>query len=855
MVTTFADHADRSASEKIGLAVIEAGQRLVGWQNYAAATYFLENFQLPVISELKESGTAWTAAATLLDCQLTAGTYYLDRDARRLYAHSTLGENPNGLFVGLIFPMFFSTHGVNLPWDLGSGFEVEWLPLLKDTSEFGVELDNSNQLGIAIEGSGSIKFFNDFEFWKSRFDKLVFENQKCEIYSWARDLPPSQRKILFRGRIQSKTYDPSSVSFALKDSLNALRAPIPMSDMQDVVGARLPDSLKSAKQRLVYGYTFGHRPTPIDAVLQGYPLVGTVDVTNGSTAVVGTGTEFLRQISPDDEILVGSTSGRTYAVASVTDDTNLVLNEAYEGGSLEGADLFIKPNLPKRYANRVFLIAGHALREPVTDIATALPNQLNRIIVTDPTDLLIGDEIVVGSEQTSIERIFGSEIKLTSNLLAAPLVGTTVTRPAVTGVFLNDRELVLDRDYTYDPLTAILTLDQLAEFNVAPVVSIAGSVTFNGTRTVTGSGTQFKTQVKPGDWIKKSGQFDYFEVLSVIDDTNLELRTAATYSGTAAALAKRPKYYDDSVVLSCDVLGKTLDGTTSGTLLKTGPAIVRDLLQMSSVSELLELSSFADSDALTTQRLSVVIPKGYADRNVPKLKDVINEVNKSVFGSLIQNSDFLLAYHVFRPVREQSLQVFAESDILKFAVKSVSDKIAKSVRLRSLHREFDPISRTNTFSETVALNKTATYLAKTENELLVDTLLVDPTDALIASSRWAFLIGVASTVVSFQTKLQGAGLNVNDRIEISHEKLYDRVGSNQTKKIAAVQSAKKSVFGVSIEIEDLSSAFSRCAAIVADGSPNFGDSSDSEKFYGSFITDTYGMQGNDPDTFGVNLIW
>jgi hypothetical protein len=854
---TYTEYATSTVSEKISLVILEAAERLMGWTLVSGSTYKLSSFTHAVIVSLKESATSLTEGAS--SSSLSAGQYYHDQTNQVLYLRTTESANPNSVFIALTFRMFFSSPGglVSLPHDMASGFEVEWLPLVQNTSQFGVELDNQNQLGVAIEGSGSIKLVNDKTFWKSRFDKLVFENQRCFIYSWTRDLPASQAKILFKGRVQSKTYALDSISFSLKDALNTLRSPVELPTMDEVVGARLTQSLQKARQRTLYGYVYGHRPTPIDAVLQGYPLEGTVAVTNGSTTVTGTNSEFLRQLSPDDELYFVSPVGtRSYTVESISSDTSLVLSESYSGLTDTGVGYYIKPRLPKRYINRRFLIAGHALREPTPTISERM-NSTSRIRVTSAEDLEVGDDIIVGSESSTIERVYGDTIVLTTALLTPPEAGTEVRRPSVTQVKLGERLLEDTRDYTYNPDTAILTLDELAEFNVAPTVSLSGVITItNSSRNVTGTSTQFTTQLEPGHWIKAEGQFSYFEVLSVTDDSNLVLRTPATYTATNFIRAKRPEYYlEGTTVLSCDVLGKTSDGTTSGTFLKTVPQIIRDLLITSGIEESIDSDSFDDAIAAAPQRVGYVIPKTYESKNAPKLKDVIGELNKSVFGSLVQNSDFNLSMRVLRPKRETGIQVFTESEILRFSVRSISDKIAKTVRLRYAQSEYDPISKDAIFSERLATNKYAEFLSLSTNEFLVETCLVSEKDARIAANRWAFLMGVATHVVSFDTKLQGNLVGVTDRIEIQHEHLFERVGSPQNKKIAAVQSAKKSYSDCRIEIDDLGNAFSRCGIITANDYLNYSDCSDDERFYGSFITDSYGMQSNDPETFGINLIW
>jgi hypothetical protein len=857
-MTTYTQFTQRTVSEKIGLVTLEASERIMGWVSHSGTIYKITGFSRTVIASISDSGVACIEGSD--NTTLSPGEYYHDRDNHILYLRTSDEVNPNGKFIALTFRLFFSTPSglVALPHDLDTGYEVEWLPLVQTTSDFGVDLDNSNQLGVAIEGSGSIKLINDQEFWTPLYDKVYFENQNCLVYSWSRGLPSSEAKLLFRGRVQAKTYATDSISFSLKDSQNALRAPIPLADMSELAGARITPSLNTAKQRRIYGYIYGHRPTNIDSVLQGYPLDGTVTVTIGSVNITGSSTAFLRQCSPGDELFFVSPVGTTkYSIDTVSSDTSLALTAAYISATQSGVTCFIKPQNPKRYSNRVFKIAGHALREPTCTVTERLTN-LNVLRLDTTNDLKVGDPLIINDEISFVERIFGStDVKLTLNLSEPPLPGVIVTRPAVTNVKFNDDDLILTRDYTYSAADATLTLTSLAEFNIAPILPVIGTVTFtNGSVTVTGSGTFFKSEFKPGHWIRSIGSSDYFEIFDIPSDTSITLRTPATYTTTGIARAKKPAYYiDNDSVITLDCLGCTDDNTPNGVFLKTAPQIAKDLLTLAGLSDLIDEPSFEDAQSLAYQQIGLCIPKKYNDTTVPKLKDTLNEVNKSVFSSVVQNSSFKLEYHVFRPQRVPGTTILDVSDIVKFTVKSLGDKLCKTTRVRYLYKEYDPTSKNILFSQVDHTNPNANFLVKTDNELIIETLLVDATEAQHAANRWSFLVGASSNVITIDTGMQGAELSVTDRLELAHPKLYERVGSEINRKLGGIQSVRQSFNSIRLESEDLSNAFSRCARIVENGEPNYEHSSDDQRFYNSFITDAYGMIGNDPSTFGINLIW
>lgn len=849
---TYSDFQNQAASEKEGLVILEAAKRLRGWVLDSGSVYRLDDFEYSVISALEDSGVPLSAAANR--ASIVAGTYYLDRKAQILYLQTADSANPNGNFIGLTFKSFYSRFGAALPHDLANGFEVYWLPLVMDTTEFGVELDNQNQLGVAIEGEGSVDFINDQAYWAPRYDKLYYENQRVWIYSWNRNLPVTEAKIVYRGRVTGKSWDFQTISFDLKDIFNELRANVAVPLLSDLSSKRIPDSLLSAYQRRLYGYVYGHRPTNIDQVLDGYPLTGTVSIDVGETTLVGSGTEFLTELNPDDVVILGA-DGTQYTVQSVTDDTHLELTEEFSDLAQVDVEFVVQPSGDKRYANRKFLIAGHALTEPVTTIVSApYPNLFE---VTSIDGFKPGDPLLINGESTSVLRISGSFIQSTTNLVSNPNPGDQIKRKAVDNVYLGTKKLILDRDYTYDASAGTLILDPLAEFHVANVRKGSGIAAFtSGSNIVTGSGTNFTSLFSPGDWIASVGRADFFEILSVDADDSITLRVPSTYTNSVGFRYKIPEIYaEGSSVLSCDVLGISEDGTTSGRLIRTGAQIVLDLLKLAGADSDVDLASFQAAEELATQRLGIAIPTAYSDTEVPVYRDVINEINQSIFGSMIQNRDFQIQYSILSPQRAPDLIEFVEHDVLGLKITNDSNRIVKTTKINYLQKEYDPISGAPISSTATRVSDITSFLAKTENEFDLDTWLVDPDDAQIYANRWGFIFEVCSGTMEITTKLQGARVQVNDQISLSHEKLYQRMGSSSPRKIGGVQQATKSVDSSTIVIEDLAGAFSRCGTITEDDAKSYSSASDKERSAHGYITDDYGMISNDADTDGVHLIW
>lgn len=853
MTNTYSDFKNLNASEKITLATIESSKRLIGWVLDSGSIYKLTNFDVQIIVSIEDSGSSYTEVNSV--ASITAGKFYNDRTNKILYLRASDSSNPNSRFLYLKQRHFFSNRPVSLPYDLSSGVHVYWEPQIQGTSEFGVELDNRNQLGIGIEGSGQLTLYNDNIFWPANYDKLIFENHNVKIYSYGSTLsgsllPASEAKLIYRGKIVSKSYSRTRITFRLNDLLSQLRGEVNLALLSSIVGVRIPDNLIESKQRRIYGRVFGFRPTNIDQVLTGYPLSGTITATNGSDAITGVGTLFLKELSPDDSIII---SGVDFTVESVNSNTSITLSESYTGPTVTGSSALVDPELPKKYINRDWKLSHHSLRQPETTIVNS--NSTNFFEVGSTRDFYVGDDIVVGSEIVPIQRTSGNFVKTSQTLTGSPTNGTSVIRPCVQNVKINNTKLVFNRDYTVDAVNGTLSLTEDAEFNIAEIRGLNGTVTFtNGSRTVTGSNTTFASQLQPSMWIRLNGQADFFEILSIESDTALTLRTASTYSGTSSGTYKPVIYFNqDTDVLSCDILGITESGAKDGILISKGPQIVKHLIQDAGISDI-DTASFTLSNDLAESQLGLVVPEKYDDKKTNKYRDIIAQINQSIFGSLIQNNSFQLQYNILSPKKPTSLTEFREHDILSFKVETNNQEMVKTVNINYKFMEFNPGVLMNSNLVSTKTSSIASLVVKTERIKDINTLLIDQESARIYSNRWAFILELGSGIVSFDTKLQAAELQVNNVIQIIHQKFYERLGGGK-RKIAAIQSIKKSGSGVSIEVEDLSNAFTRCGTITENDALNFANSSEDDKVLQGYVTDTYGMQLNNPDTYGINLIW
>lgn len=853
-MSTYEEFKNAPSSEKLTLAQVNASKLLRGMSLESGSIYKIDLSE--VIESVEDSGVALTEVASL--GAITPGDYYHDRTNSILYLETSDSADPNGKFIVAEVKFFFSNAGVNAPNDFSTGFEVHWLPYLRPLSQFANTLDNQNQIGFAIEGTGSISFFNDQSFWKSRYDKYFFENKICKIYSWNSSLPFSEAKLIYRGRIQEKSWSSTQITFRLKDFINELRAEIPLAPLSDLGGVTIPATLENVRQRRIYGYAFSLRPTNVDQLIDDkFTLTGTFAVTTSSATVTGSGTSFLSELSPDDTITFGD-DDESFTIESIASDTSLTLTEVYSLSSQSGVSAQAEPSHDKRFLNRKHLIAGHALAT-ITSTVTAAFSFL-MIEVADASAFEAGAAITVGSQNSFIDHISNNRLFLSLSLSTLPSIGSTVTQDPVLNVKINNTLLIKTRDYTFDASgPSFITLDDLAEFNVARVKSLVGtSIAFTtSSRDVTGTGTVFTSQLKPGDWIRPSGESDFFEILEVTDDTNIVLRTASTYTTTAAGQYKTPDIYTEGTdILTVDALGITEDRTTSGTFIYKGPMVVEDIIKSVGIDTAdIDTTSFSTTSDIEQARVGIVIPKQFNSTKSRSARDIINDINQSIFGSLLQNDDLKLEYKILSP-KKTDFTSFGVGDILGFSIKSKSDQVVKTVRVDYQYREYDPNIRTSGFMQVTAINDYAQYLVKTEKEFTLESVLIDETDAQILANRYSFLKSVATSILSLKMKLQPVGMEIGDQIELEHEKLYERLGSSTSRKVGAIQFLGKSGRDTSLQLDDLANAFTRAAVIAPDAHPDFTSSTDSEKSIAGYITDSVGGTiNNDPETAEINLIW
>ena len=845
-MATYEEFADKTRSEKVVLAWIQPVQRLLLFTLFSGFVYkkSVDHFVVGV----KDSSTSLTEASST---SLNAGEWFFDAENKTLYVRASDDSDPSTRTISAEYRLFYSNLPYILPYDLESGTAVEYDSRIEATSSFSSEIDEE-QTGIALEGQGSIRLINSDGHFDSLYDKLFFENKSCTIFSWSSSIPISQKRKLFEGAIESKSFDPSKVRFNIRDNVFQLRQPVPLT-LFSASDGNLDDSDIGTPKRRIYGQVKQVQTIGLDKVLDGFSLTGTISALAGSTTLTGTGTAFLDETSPGDKIKIPlSFETLEFRVDSVTSDTVMTVSETINS-AFNNFPATIDPDVPWRKKNRRWHLVGHKLRQPETTVVTA--PQLNRITVADSTDMFADDLIKVDGEKVQIRRISDNLLVLENNLQAGlPSPGDSVVKQPVSKVWFGPQELILDRDWTLTNTTeAIIELNELAEFNVTPRKSIIGTITFtNSSRSVTGVSTAFKTDFRIRDWIQSDDltHTTFYEILDIVDDTTLTLRV--DYGGSTnagSAFKKNVNLIDDKSLILADTIGLE---NASGEWVKTASDAVKDLVSVDA-GLTINQASFTEADSDAPYRVSMVLPENIREDS-PEIKSVINKINESVFGSLFHNQVFELAYNVLNAEKPEGLSELQDDDILKFSAQSNIDIFNK---IKVKYSPFiDRFNGENTFDVLEYENEFVDNFIGTVRTKEVELLLFGTADAQTIAERIAFFHSLSQSVVRVDTKMNLSTKSLNDKVFINLNRLYERFAQFDKRKIGIISKITRDGSSTSVEFNDLGNIFNRIPAVGPDTMNDFPTSSKDERIkYGFVVDNTLEVPDTSSESeLGANII-
>lgn len=827
-MSTFNEHIQKTRSEKITLCHVEPKRHVMIWNDEGGGVYSRDDSQ--TIINVEVNGTALTEAAS---AAVSNGEFFYDIIDGTLYVQLTDSSDPSESDVFITYRYFFSNIPINLPYDLNTGADVFYDGRLNGFSPISYDLDDEN-IGIAIESNTNISLENTDGYFDELYDVLFWEYRTVRLYQYSSNLPISEKRLVFEGTIEDKQFSQDKISLKCKDFVYQLRQLVGLENFTTSDGT-LSDTYLGTSKRRIYGKVEKARCVPIDNIVDGFQLTGTVSATSGGTTLTGTGTSFLDEVSPNDRIKYNLSDDDVveFNVVSVDSDTQITTDSSIDVG-LSNATLFNNPDAGWRKKNRNWHIAGHKLRTPSTTISEVVAN--NRIRVADVSDFEPDDRIIVnGSETAVISSITANLLVLNQNLGTPPLVGQTVLKEPVSRAFSGTQEYVIERDFTISNTAtdAVLQFNNLAEFNVARIKTTVGSFTFtNASRTVSVSGVNALAILKPRDWIKPDDvtYSTYYEILSV-EETSIELRVAfAEVTTTDGANYKNIVSIKDETPVLVNCVGREV----SNVWMKTASDAVRDLITGDANIPVNE-SSFTQSKIDAPFTLSYIIPKDIGEESIT-IRDAIDDINTSVFGSVFLNNLLQVSYNVISPQKPQTLDTIEQDEIIgTFKVNSKNEIIRK---VKARYRPFfDAVQEENT-SKFYEFTNTFTERAIGSTEDREITLyLFNNVDAETITQRYAYIGSLSRSLVTFTTDLRLTNLSLNDALKINFRRLYKRFGNRDRVKIGFISKITKSNNSVTVELNDLGNIYNR----VANWSPNtanqFSAATNEEKALNGFYVD------------------
>jgi hypothetical protein len=827
----YAEFAQLPASEKVVLCVVQAKTQFKVFTEYGVDLYFkmVPHF----VGAIHVDGVALTEIS-YDDGDPAPGQYSFNPKIGRINVHCPGSIDPKTSTFVVTYKFFYANAPYILPYDLNDGEPVEFDARIESIGSLGQQLDDENT-GIVLESSSNIALQNNDGFFDDIFDTLIWENQTIEFYSWSPKIPVNQAVKLFSGVIESKSFNNDKITFNVKDFVYRLKNQVNLGTFTDVDGKIAPSILNTPKRR-IYGKVKQAKCVGIDAVLDGYELTGTITVSEGSTALSGSGTSFLSELSPQDEIYIELDDGtiEKIAVESITSDTAAVLGDESDV-SITNASVIVKPKIPYRQKNRRWHIAGHPLVTPVSTIV--FPTTARRFIVDTTDDFFADDSVEINGNPVKIVRISGSNIIIDQSIDPLPDIGNTIDKSPITKVYFGSKELLPERDWTLTNFPeAIIEINPLAEFNIANARNISNiNLTFtNASRSVTTTATiDLRTLLKPRDWIRKNSitETTWFEVLDVQQQT-ITLRTAFTgTTQTTTGKMKNVELIDDDSLITVDCIGKRNE---SFGWIRTASDVVRDLIKNDAGFSEIDEDSFSQADSDCNWTISMVIPETIGEKS-PTVRDVITKINESVFGSLYGNQTQEIAYSILNSRKPTSLSVIQDHDILSWN-SSTEQKIVNKVKIN--YRPFvDIFTGSDGFESVEFQSDFVDKFIGIQNTDERTVYLYDEEKATIMAQRIAFYKSLSNCKITLKGKLNLALITVNDKMYIEFDRLFKRYGGSDNKKIAIVTGVKKDGMNVDVEMTDLGNIFNRVPSIAPNTTPSYSTATRDDAVKYGFILD------------------
>lgn len=248
------------------LCVLSPARRVSSFTLSSGAVYY-NDFSYGYVSGVRVNGVA---LATGTSSTLSAGEFYWDHEASRLYIRKSDSLAPSGsdwiIVTYEIHVGTFDAHWYRMPTDSATTV-VYFDPVVSEVPEIRSAV--SDQLyGLMPTLSTSIGLVNAEHVFEKHIYDSSFNDKEIRVYHWLGDLDVANMKLVFQGRMGNVSYSGSKTSIQIFDTNSIFNkeyrstGDVKFFNLTDF--PRLAPDYTGKPIRTVYGMVDGFVPVNID---------------------------------------------------------------------------------------------------------------------------------------------------------------------------------------------------------------------------------------------------------------------------------------------------------------------------------------------------------------------------------------------------------------------------------------------------------------------------------------------------------------------------------------------------------------------------------------------------------------
>ncbi len=260
----------KSKPNLVYLAEANPLMELASWSLSAGQTYTYEaafSETGATIDHIYQDGAALTQKSSIATVEATAGTWWQDRYAKKVYVHTTTGNNPVNNFLAGSFWLYFTT------WQKGATYYNDNLYLPFVTAD-GIP-DISQELQPYYEGNfvittGTVALLNAKVKGAFYFDKIAYKyfwlNRKVKILAGGESFAYTDFVTINTGIINSKAITDQRFTLDLRDYRDGLHRDLPTARYSIDTFPNLDTNAVDKQRSFSYGTITNFVPVCIDTI-------------------------------------------------------------------------------------------------------------------------------------------------------------------------------------------------------------------------------------------------------------------------------------------------------------------------------------------------------------------------------------------------------------------------------------------------------------------------------------------------------------------------------------------------------------------------------------------------------------